>query len=429
MNILIKNGHIIDPANKRDGVADLLITNGKIAKIGNGIKEKTDIIIDAKGKLVLPGLIDLHVHLREPGREDEETILSGSRAAAKGGFTSIACMPNTTPACDSQATAKLILEQAKKNNLVNIYPIGAITKKREGKELSEIAELKDSGCVALSDDGDAVMDAALMRKALEYASSFGLPIIDHCEDKSLTEGASMNEGFMSTTLGLKGMPNEAESIIIERDIALAALAGARLHVAHVSTKEGVEIIRAAKKKGISVTGEVTPHHISLTDACCKTYDTNTKVNPPLRTQEDIEELKNGLKDGTIDIIATDHAPHLDSEKDMEFDSAPFGMIGLETALAAVALSLVETKLLKWSDIAVKMALNPAKIIGIDRGTLGEGKQADITIIDPLKSWTYLEKDIVSKSKNSPFLNWQFRSAVTHTIVGGRVLLSDGVLQC
>jgi dihydroorotase len=426
--LLVKHGRVIDPATKKDGIFDIFVSDGRIQKIAPNIKERSDEAIDAKGLIVAPGLIDIHVHLREPGREDEETVFSGSLAAVKGGFTSIACMPNTTPACDSQATAKFIIDTAAKNGLVNVFPVGAITKRREGKELAEIAELKVSGCVAISDDGDSVPDAGLMRRALEYAGSFGVPVLSHCEDKTLSEGGVMNEGFVSTVLGLKGMSNKSESMMIHRDIELAQLAGARLHIQHVSTKEGVELIRQAKKRGVKVTTEAGPHHFTLTDACCKTYDTNTKVNPPLRTAEDVEAVKEGLRDGTIDAIASDHAPHLDSEKDVEFDYAPFGMIGLETALALSIMELVDKKFLTWPQLIEKMSLDPARIIGVDRGTLKEGKAADITIIDPDKKWTYLEKEIVSKSKNSPFINWQLKGRATHVIVGGHILLADGALR-
>lgn len=425
--ILIKNGRVIDPANRKDGVFDVLIESGKVLKVAADIKDKADEIIDAKNKIVAPGLIDIHVHLREPGREDEETILTGARAAIKGGFTSIACMPNTTPPCDNQAAAKYIIDESKKNKLAKIYPIGCVTKKREGKELSEIAELKETGCVALSDDGDSVADAAIMRRALEYASAFDIPIISHCEDRSLCEGGVMNEGFISTVTGLKGMPNKAESIIIYRDIELAAMANARLHIAHVSTKEGVELIRQAKIKGVKVTCEATPHHIALTDACCRTYDTNTKVNPPLRTEEDVSALIKGLKDGTIDAIASDHAPHLESEKDVEYDFAPFGMIGLETSLAAAATILIGNNVLTWPELIEKMSVMPARIIGIDAGSLGEGKKADITIIDPSKDWVYEQSKIISKSRNTPFIGWRFKGMATDVIIGGNIVMKNGEL--
>jgi len=426
-NILIKNGRLIDPANERDGVFDVLIENGLIAKIGRGLKNNGATVIDAKNKIVAPGLIDVHVHLRQPGREDEETILSGCRAAIKGGFTAIACMPNTTPTCDGQATAKFIIDEAKRHKLAKVFPVGAITKKREGKELSEMAELKSSGCVALSDDGDSVPDASLMRRALEYASVFALPIFEHCEDKTLSEGGCVNEGFVSTLLGLKGIPNKSESIIIQRDIALAELTGGHIHISHVSTAEGAEAIRQAKQKGVRLSAEVTPHHLALTDACCKTFDTNTKVNPPLRTAEDVAALKKALQDGTIDIIASDHAPHLDSEKDLEYDQAPFGMIGLETTVAVAISELIEPKILSWPELIAKLTINPARLLGLDLGTLAEQKKADITIIDPEQKWTYNKEDIVSRSKNTPFIGWQFKGRVTECLVDGRIVLAGTCL--
>ncbi|MDD5439440.1 MAG: dihydroorotase [Candidatus Omnitrophica bacterium] len=425
--IVIKNGRVIDPANKRDGIFDILVDNGLIAKIGHGLKTNGVKIIDAKDKIVTPGLIDIHVHLREPGREDEETILTGGRAAVKGGFTAICCMPNTTPSCDDQATVKFIIDTAKKHHYAKVYPIGAITKKREGKELSEIAELKASGCVGLSDDGDSVLDAALMRRALEYASSFDLPILAHCEDKALSEGGSINEGFVSTVLGLKAIPNKAESIIIERDLALAALAGAHIHIAHVSTREGVWAIRQARQKGVRVSAEATPHHLALTDACARTFDTNTKVNPPLRTEDDVAALKAGLKDGTIDIIASDHAPHLESEKDVEYDQAPFGMIGLETSFAVVKAELIDKKILSWPELIAKMTVNPARMLGLPLGTLSETMPADITVIDPDEEWIYTRDSIVSKSRNSPFLNRHFKGRVTGVIVDGRIVVEHAAM--
>ena len=424
MSLLIKNGRVIDPLNKRDGIFDVLVEDGKISKIGKGIKTKTKKTIDAKGKIVAPGLIDMHVHLREPGREDKETIRTGLRAAVKGGFTSVATMPNTTPPCDNQAIVKFLKDEAEKVNLANLFPIGTITKGRRGKELSEIAELKESGCCALSDDGESIGDTGLMRRALEYASSFGIPIISHCEDKKLSEGGTINEGFISTVLGLEGIPNTSESIMIQRDLALTEVAKAKIHIAHVSTEEGVELIREAKSKGIDVTAEVTPHHLALTDVCCKTYDTNTKVNPPLRGSKDVEALKKGLKDGTIDVIASDHAPHLESEKDVEFDKAPFGMIGIETALGIAVSELISTKILTWSELIKKLSLNPAQVLGLERGTLSEGARADITIIDPEKEWVYKKEEIESKSANSPFIGWKLKALATDVIIDGRIVMKD-----
>lgn len=424
MSVLIKNGHIIDPANKRDGIFDILIENGRISKVGKDIKEKTKLTIDAKNKIVTPGLVDMHAHLREPGREDQETIKTALLAAVKGGFTSLVSMPNTTPCCDNQSVAKYIIEKAKNTGLANVFPIGAITKARRGGELSEMWDLKDAGCVGFSDDGNSVNDAALMRRALEYASMFDSPVISHCEDVSLSQGGVMHEGFMSTVLGLKGIPSRSESIIVERDVELAEIAGAKIHIAHVSAKESVDIIRHAKEKGVKVTAEVTPHHLALTDICAKTFDTNIKVNPPIRGAKDREALKKALKDGTIDAIATDHAPHLASEKDVEFDHAPFGMIGLETALSVAIMELIEEKILSWPELITKLSLNPSRILGLGRGTLSEGAPADVTIIDPAKEWVYKKEDIKSKSSNSPFIGRTLKGLATDVIVAGKPVMQD-----
>jgi dihydroorotase len=421
MSILIKKGHVIDPANKRDGVFDILAKDGKVSKIGKDLKDKAELVIDGKGKIVTPGLVDMHTHLREPGREDRETIKTGLAAAVKGGFTSVASMPNTTPCCDNQSVVRFIIEEGKSANLANVFPIGAITKGREGKELSEMWDLKEAGSLAFSDDGGSVKDSFLMRRALEYASMFDTPIISHCEDAALSEGGVMHEGFVSTVLGLGPIPSRAESTIVARDIELAEIAGAKIHIAHVSAKESVDIIKKAKEKGIKVTAEVTPHHLALTDVCVKTFDTNTKVNPPLRGAADREALKKALKDNTIDVIATDHAPHLESEKDVEFDNAPFGIIGLETALSICIMELIDKKVLSWPELVRKLSLNPSQILGIERGTLSEGASADVTIIDPDKEWIYKKEDIKSKSTNSPFIGWTLKGLATHVIVGGRLV--------
>ena len=428
MSMLIKKGRVIDPANNRDGEFDILIENGKISKVGKDLKDRSKNTIDAKGKIVAPGLVDMHAHLREPGREDTETIKTGARAGVKGGFTSILAMPNTEPCCDNQSVARYIIEESRKADLANVLPIGAITKSRKGLELSEMWELKDSGVVAFSDDGASVEDASIMRYALEYAAMCGVPIITHSENKALSGDGVMNEGFISTLLGMEGIPSESESTIAGRDIELAGIAGAKLHIAHVSAKETVDTIRKARSKGMRVTAEVTPHHIALTDSCLKTFDTNTKVNPPLRSSGDREALKKALKDNTIDVIATDHAPHLESEKDIEFDRAPFGMIGLETALAICIMELIENKILTWPELITKLSLNPSKILGIDRGTLSEGAPADITIIDPGKEWVYKKEEIESRSTNSPFVGWTLKGRATDVIVSGRVVMRDGVIS-
>ncbi|MEA3305430.1 MAG: dihydroorotase, partial [Candidatus Omnitrophota bacterium] len=327
MKMLIKEGHIFDPANKREGVFDVLIEGDKISRVAKNIKEKADKTINVRGKIVLPGLIDMHVHLREPGRENAETIATGLRAAVHGGFTGVCPMPNTNPCCDNQGIVDLILDMAKKVNTAHVYPIGAITKNREGRQISEMGELKSAGCIAISDDGTSVKDAVVMRRAFEYASMSGMPVISHCEDTELSAGGVMHEGYVSTVLGLKGIPSVAESTIVARDLQIAEWTGARLHIAHVSCKESISLIRHAKSKGIKVTCETCPHYLVLTDEAVKGFDTNFKVNPPLRSGEDVLELREALKDGTIDIISTDHAPHMESEKDVEFDYAPFGIIG------------------------------------------------------------------------------------------------------
>ena len=425
MDILIKNGRIIDPTQKMDKKGDILVKNGKIAKISAEIKEKPSTTIDAKGKIVVPGFIDMHTHLREPGREDKETIETGLLAAVSGGFTTVCAMPNTEPPCDGQANVKFLLERAQEVALANLLPIGAITKGREGEKLTEMGELKQAGCPAVSDDGDSVPDAGLMRRALEYASMVDLLVIDHCEDKELADEGVMHEGYWSTVLGMKPIPAESEEVIVERDIRLAELAGARIHIAHVSAAGSVDIIRQAKKRGIKVTAEVTPHHFSLTDEDVKTFDTNMKVNPPLRSSEDVKALKKGLKDGTIDVIATDHAPHLENEKEKEFDYAPFGMIGLETALSLAVINLVNEGYLDWAGLVEKFAVNPAKILKYDRGTLNEGAPADITVIDPSAEWVYAKGNIRSLSKNSPFIGKSMKAAVTDVLVGGRPVIKAG----
>jgi dihydroorotase len=424
MVLLIKGGHVVDPANKRDAVFDILIEKGKISRIEKNIKGEGYKIIEAKDKFVLPGLVDMHAHLRQPGREDEETLLTGSQAAIKGGFTTVCCMPNTAPAIDNQGVVEYIYAENKKIGLINIYSIAAITKNREGKELTEIGELKKAGAVALSDDGSPVMNAEIMRRALEYARMFDLTVISHCEEENLSAGGLMNEGYTATVLGLKGIPPEAESIMVARDIELARLTGAGLHIAHVSTKESVGLIRRAKSQDIKITCETCPHYFTLTEEAVLGYNTNCKVNPPLRAKEDVAAIKEGLKDGTIDAIATDHAPHADFEKDIEFEQASFGMIGLETALSLAIKELVQTKALTLTQLAEKMSLNPSRILGLNKGTLGAGVDADIVIIDLQKTWIPEKKKISSKSQNSPFLGWELPAEVTWVICQGRILSNN-----
>lgn len=419
MKILIKNGRVIDPSQNLDKITDVLIANGKIAKVAKNISEQVDQEIDAKKKIVTPGFIDMHTHLREPGGEDKETIATGAKAAISGGFTTISAMPNTDPPCDNQAQVRFILDRAKQAGNANVLPIGTITKGRAGKEISEMAELKESGCLSISDDGDSVHDSKLLRRAMEYAAMLDLLIISHCEDKSLAGQGVVHEGYWSTVLGLRGIPVESESVIVDRDIQLAELTGARLHIAHVSTAKSVEIIRNAKKRGVKVTAEVTPHHFTLTDEAVKNYGTNFKVNPPLRSKKDVRAIKKAIKDGTIDVIATDHAPHMQMEKDKEFDYAPFGLIGLETALSLAVSELIDKKILNWSELICKLTYNPNKILHYNRGTLQEGAIADVVIIDPHKKWVYSKDQIKSKSKNSPFIDWEMRGKVESVFVEGK----------
>jgi dihydroorotase len=425
MRILVKNGRIIDPSQGIDRIGDILIEKGRIVQIGKAIKVKSAETIPAEGKIVAPGFVDMHTHLREPGREEVETIETGLSAAISGGFTTVSAMPNTDPPCDSQAHVKFLLDRATEVKLGNILPVGTITKARGGQQMSEMGELKQAGCRAVSDDGDPVADAGLMRRAMEYASMVDLLVISHCEDKTLSADGVMHEGYWSTVLGLGPIPAEAESTIVERDIRLAELTGARLHIAHVSTAKSVEIIRSAKKEGVKVTAEVTPHHFTLSDEDLRTFDTNMKVSPPLCSAEDVRALKKGIKDGTIDVIATDHAPHLENEKEKEFDYAPFGMIALETALPLAVMKLVDEGYLDWSGLIQKLSMNPSKILKYDRGSLKEKAVADIVIIDPDKEWTYTRDRIRSRSSNSPFIGWNMRSAARDVIVGGKVVLRNG----
>ncbi len=420
MKTLIKNGRVIDPSQKLDAVVDVLLEQNKIAQIGENIKTKADREIDATDKIVAPGLIDMHTHLREPGDENKETIASGANAAIHGGFTTICAMPNTNPVCDNEAQVRFILNKAKKAGLANVLPIATITKNRAGKEISPMIELQEAGCIAVSDDGDAVADSRLLRRAMEYASMLNLPVICHCEDEKLAGKGVMHEGYWSTVLGMHGIPAESESIIVNRDIQLAELTGAHVHIAHVSSAQSVNIIRAAKDRGVNVTAEVTPHHFTLTDAALKDYDTNLKMNPPLCSEDDVKALIAGLKDGTIDVIATDHAPHLTVDKVKEFDYAPFGIIGLETALSLAIDQLINTKVLTWPELIKKLAYNPSQILAYDRGTLKPDSIADVIIIDPSKKWIYSADQIKSKSQNSPFIDWEMHGKVETVFVAGKL---------
>lgn len=421
MQILIKQGRVIDPSQKLDAVNDVLIKNGKIAQIAKNITAKADKIIAAKNKIIAPGLIDMHTHLREPGEENQETIATGVNAAIHGGFTTICAMPNTNPPCDNQAQVQFVLAKAKQAGKANVLPIGTITQGRAGKEIVAMVELKAAGCVAVSDDGDAVADSKLLRRAMEYAAMLDLLVISHAEDKSLVGNGVMHEGYWSTILGLRSIPAEAESIIVARDIQLAELTGARLHIAHVSTAKSVAIIRQAKKDGVKVTAEVTPHHFTLTDAALQNYDTNCKMNPPLRSKEDVKAIKKAIKDGTIDVIATDHAPHLQADKEKEFDYAPFGIIGLETALSLAVTQLINHTVLDWPELIRKLAYNPNKILQYNRGTLQPGAIADLIIIDPKKKWIYKQEGIKAKAHNSPFIDWEMQAKVEMVFVAGKII--------
>ncbi len=401
MKILIKNCRIIDPTLSIDKISDVLIIDGIISAIDSiSTEDASTKIIDAENKVLTPGFFDMHVHLREPGREDEETIASGTEAAAIGGFTGIACMPNTNPTIDSAEVVSLIKAKSA-NNVVDVYPIGAVTKERKGESLAPILELLEAGAIGFSDDGTVVKSAAILRKALEYTKEYNVPIIEHCEDSSLAEGA-MNEGINSTLLGLPAIPSIAEDIIVMRDVMVADYVGGKIHIAHISTKNAVEIVRKAKEKGINITAEVAPHHFSLTDDMLKTYDTNYKMNPPLRTKEDIDAILEGLKDGTIDCIATDHAPHSIEEKEAEFIYAPNGIIGLETAVGIALNELFHKKVLTLEQMIYKFSINPRKILNLEVPKIAIGEKANLTLLDLEKVWTVEVSKFKSKSKNSPF---------------------------
>ncbi len=427
MKLVIRGGWIIDPAQQINKKADILLAEGKIAAIGEGLSAADAQVIDATGKYVVPGLIDMHVHLRDPGLEAKEDIYTGTRAAAMGGFTSVACMPNTRPVIDNISGIGYVQNRAQSAGAVNVYPIGAITKGSEGKELAEIGDMVQAGAVAVSDDGKPVSNAQVMRLAFEYAKMFDIPVIAHSEDLYLAEGGQMHEGYVSTVLGLKGIPAAAEEVMIARDCLLAEYTGGRLHVAHVSTAGAVEIIRRAKARGVKVTAEVTPHHLTLTDEAVRGFDTNTKVNPPLRGTADIAALIAGLKDGTIDSIATDHAPHAFEEKDVEYRYAPFGISGLETAVPLVLQALVHSGEMKLEEVVAAMTLQPARILGLDKGTLETGKDADVTILDPAFEHTLDPQRFVSKGKNSPYGGRQVKGRVVATIVAGEVVMQEGRL--
>ena len=429
MKLLIKNGHVIDPANGIDGVTDIYIENGVVAEVGknedlDGVELE---VIDATGKVVAPGLVDMHVHLREPGQEYKETIETGTRAAVYGGVTSVACMPNTEPVCDNESVVRFIKERAKETGYANVFPVGAVSKGLEGKLLSEIGEMVFNGAVAVSDDGHPVENSALMRRAMQYSDMFDIPVISHCEDMALGEG-DMNEGAVASELGLRGISAAAEEVMASRDILLAESLGCRVHIAHISTKGTVELIRQAKKRGVKVTCETCPHYFTLTDEVCRGYNTNAKMNPPLRTSEDVSAIKEGLKDGTIDCIVTDHAPHHPDEKQCEFGYAKNGIVGLETSLGLGIKELVKEGYLSMSQLIEKMSKNPSEILGISKGTLSVGRSADVVIFDPEAEWTVDINKLHSKSKNSPFDGFKLYGKPEYVIVNGEIVINSGELM-
>lgn len=422
MKRLIKSGRVVDPAGNIDDKLDLLIVDGHIERLAPNIDAGDAEVINAAGNLVVPGLIDIHVHLRDPGLEYKEDIVSGTRAAAAGGVTSVVCMPNTSPVNDNLAVTRYITHKAQEQGSANVFPVGCITKDMQGEILTEMGELKDGGCVAFSDDGLPVKNGEMMRRAMEYANTFGAPIISHAEDLGLVAGGAMNEGVVATELGLKGIPWVAEDAATARDIMLAELTGAHLHVAHVSTSGSVELVRQAKARGVHVTCEATPHHFSLTEEAVRGYNTNAKMNPPLRTREDVDAIKAGLADGTIDAIATDHAPHHQDEKNVEFSLALNGIVGLETLLP-LTLKLVADKCLTLAQAIALVTCRPAAVLGIDRGTLEVGAVADLTLINPNTEWTLDPQALHSKSKNTPWAGHTLKGLAVKTLLAGEVVFS------
>jgi dihydroorotase len=421
VNLLVKGGRVIDPAEGRDETGDVLIVGGRIEAVGQNLAAPDGTpVIEAAGLIVCPGLIDMHVHLREPGHEYKETIASGTRAAAAGGFTAVACMPNTDPVNDDQAVTRYILEKAASVGLVRVHPVAAVSLEQRGEQLTEAWDLKAAGAVALSDDGRPVADAQLMRRAMEYAHQAGLALISHCEDPSLSAHGTMNEGVISTHLGLRGIPAAAEEIMVYREISLARLTGCPVHIAHVSTAGSVDLIRRAKGDGLPVTAETCPHYFTLTEHAVLGFDTHAKMNPPLRTSRDLTAIKKGLAEGVLDVIATDHAPHSVLEKEVEFEEASFGIIGLETALP-LTLRLVREGVLTPTGAVTAMSLNPARILGVPGGTLRPGTPGDVTILDPNRAWVVDSSRFQSLSRNTPFEGWRLLGQAAYTIVGGRVV--------
>jgi dihydroorotase len=424
--LLIAGGRVVDPSQELDAKLDVLLKDGVVERLGEGLRVRDAERVDAKGLVVCPGFIDLHTHLREPGREDKETIATGTRAAAAGGFTAVCAMPNTNPVNDSAGITRSIVEKAKTEGAVRVYPIGAITRGQQGAELAEYGDLQEAGCVAVSDDGKPVASARVMRRALEYARGFGLVVIDHCEEPTLAEQACMNEGPVATRLGLRGAPTAGEAIMVERDVLLAELTGGRVHIAHLSAAASVDAVRRGKSRGVLVTAEVTPHHLFLTDAAVgePAYDTNTKMNPPLRSEADRVAVLEGLRDGTIDCIATDHAPHTVDDKNVEYDQAAFGIVGLETAVALCHDRLVGGGLVSLPELVALLSTRPARVLGLAGGTLAPGSPADLTLLDPARRRAVDPARFASRSRNTPFAGWTLRGWPAMTIVGGRVVWKD-----
>ncbi len=429
MKILIQNGQVIDPASKTNGIMDILIENGIISKMEKNITDKADTIINAEGNWVTPGLIDVHVHLREPGYEYKETIATGTRSAAKGGFTTICCMPNTSPVCDSDIMVEYIKLKAQREGVIHVLPIGAITKGQNGEELSNIGKMAKAGACAISEDGKSVPSSGLLKTAMKYAKMFDIPVLSHCEDIALVAGGSMNAGASAQLLGLKGISNDSEEVIVARDIILAKSTNSKLHICHMSTKGSVEILKQAKLAGQNVTAEATPHHFTLSDDFITDYDGNTKMNPPLRSKEDVLAIRHALKDNIIEVIATDHAPHSIDEKNCEYEKVAFGIVGLETALPLGITVLVEEGWLTPLELIAKMTWNPAKMLGIDdyAGKLSIGKSADITIINPNETYKVNPNTFASKSKNTPFGGFDVKGKVLYTIVDGNIVVANGEL--
>jgi dihydroorotase len=423
--LLITNGRVIDPSQNMDRVTNLLVVDGRIAAYDapfDSVADGTAEVINAAGRIVAPGLIDIHVHLREPGMEDAETIETGTAAAVNGGFTSVACMPNTDPPIDTQGTVELIRQTAVHKGHCNVFVVACVSQNREGKQLAEIGQLVEAGAVGFSDDGSPVYDAELMRRAFEYCKMFDKPVMNHCEVRELSQKGVMHEGLVSLVLGLPAIPAAAEDVMVSRDISLAEATGGRLHVMHLSTVNGVEALRRAKIRKVQVTAETTPHHFTLTDECLRTFDSNYKMNPPLRGEEHVATIIAGLKDGTIDCIACDHAPHPKEKKMQEIDQAPFGITGLETSLGLVVTRLIQPGHLDWPTALAKMTINPARILKLDKGTLRIGADADITVIDPEVRWRVDRAEMRSKSSNSPFIGWELQGRAEAVVVGGRIKL-------